>query len=561
MLMKLNTRSLFIKIFLWFWLVTALTGVILFVVAISGDTARNRNVQQQRAEERRRQMAETLSFYGETAVKLLFLEGPPAITAYSDQLAHTVGIKSYFFLQPNQPLPNERVPDVVIELAQRSRLSGKTEYATRRDEFVLAQPLLNSTGNLYVVVGKTRLDPGVSAAPESKRPSPEAEEACRGKVAGDDCSFDTLNHLMSGKCQTRVDTPVACIPGKSLPDGLFSQPAVDTAAAKSHPSILFGSRFVTRAVSHLDQYSRNLGKILVIIFFVGGAACYLLTWHLTAPLRRLQQVAQKLASGDLSVRVDSDLKHRGDEIAELGGDLNRMAEQLESMFNSQQRLMCDISHELRSPLTRLSVALDLARKTAGSDATSSLDRIERESNRLNELIGQLLTLSKLENEKVYECAAVVDLTALLSEIARDADFEVHGINRRVQLTSCPSVTIHGNRELLRQAFENVVRNALRYTVDGSNVELSLNREGESQGNRVVVEVRDHGSGVPDKELTNIFRPFYRVSDGRERESGGVGIGLAITDRAVRLHGGSVQALNAQDGGLIVIIYIPLIMLK
>lgn len=127
----------------------------------------------------------------------------------------------------------------------------------------------------------------------------------------------------------------------------------------------------------------------------------------------------------------------------------------------------------------------------------------------------------------------------------------------MRLVSCPSATLKGNRELLRQAFENVVRNALRYTAEGSNVELSLGINKQSNDSRIVIDIRDHGSGVPDKELSNIFRPFYRVSDGRERESGGVGIGLAITDRAVRLHGGNVKALNAVGGGLIIKIALPL----
>ncbi|MEI6205587.1 MAG: ATP-binding protein [Desulfuromonadales bacterium] len=520
--MKLRFRSLFIKIFLWFWLVTALTGVILFVVAVIGDSARNREVQQLRVEERRRLMGETLAFYGETAIKLLSLEGSQALDAYSDQLARTVGIQPYFFMEPNRPRPNAKVPHVVMDLAKRSLLSGKAEYATERDQFVLAQPMKNASGGLYVIVGKTRLDPTQAAAPETGRPPPEVEDAPRSRREDEDRSFQAQNGATTGK-QT--------IPLKV--------------------------RFVSQAMSHLDRYSRDLGKILVIMFIVGGLACYLLTWHLTAPLRRLQLVAQQIAGGKLSARVDPNLNQRGDEIAELGGDLNRMAERIEGLINSQQRLMCDISHELRSPLTRLGVALDLARKSAGSAATGSLDRIERESNRLNELIGQLLTLTKLENDNACKPGEEVDLAALLAEIARDVDFEVKGGSRRVDVVTCTPVNLTGNRELLRQAFENVVRNAIRYTADNSNVELALSVPELSLGSRVVVEVRDHGCGVPEKDLLNIFRPFYRVSDGRERESGGIGIGLAITERAVRLHGGSIQALNAEAGGLIVRIELPL----
>lgn len=500
MRMELKPRSLFVKIFLWFWLVAALTGVTLFVVAVLVDSARTRDVQRDRGEERRRQMAQMLTFYGETAAKLAALEGPQALDAYSDQLAQTVGIHPYFFLQPDRPRPGRGVPPEILELARRAAQSGKLEFGTRRDEFMLAQPLPNPTGGLSIVVGRTQLDPTGGAYPAPRKGPP---------------------------------APPAASPA-STETGLLAQVA-----------------------GHLDRYSRDLGTYLAITFLIGGAACYLLTWHLTAPLRRLRAVAQRLAEGDLSARVGRDLRRRGDEIAALGHDIDRMAARIEELIQSQQRLLRDISHELRSPLARLNVALELARQSSGPEPAAFLDRIECEWNRLNELIGQLLTLTRLEGGDPPADREEVDLAVLLTAIARDAEFEAARSQRRVDVGACAPSRITGSKELLRRAMENVVRNAIRYTQAGTAVELSLRTDGPPGDRRAVVEVRDHGSGVPEEDLPKIFLPFYRVSDGRERESGGVGVGLAISDRAVRLHGGTIHASNAAGGGLCVRIELPL----
>jgi two-component system sensor histidine kinase CpxA len=230
----------------------------------------------------------------------------------------------------------------------------------------------------------------------------------------------------------------------------------------------------------------------------------------------------------------------------LGQDFNSMAERLESMVRAQQRLLGDISHELRSPLARLGVALGLARQRSGPEANGALDRIERESDNLNEMISQLLTLTRLESGTDGRKRTNIDLAALVKEVADDADFEARSINRAVQVVSSERCSIKGVEELLRSAVENVVRNALRYTPEGTAVEVALRR----QNGNAVISVRDRGNGVPEESLEKIFRPFYRTEDARDRQSGGgTGLGLAITERAVRMHGGSVQAANVAGGGL------------
>jgi signal transduction histidine kinase len=297
----------------------------------------------------------------------------------------------------------------------------------------------------------------------------------------------------------------------------------------------------------------DLGVQALIFLVVGGGICYLLAWRLTAPVRRLRQAVQQLANGDLTARTGITRGQRGDEISELGGDFDRMAERIESLLLSQKQLVRDISHELRSPLARLQVALGLARRKASADAEQALNRIEQEAERLNGMIGELLTLSLLENGSALTQAEPVDLRELLDEVVQDADFEAAESNRRVLMFAKAGPPVSGNRELLRRAVENVIRNGVRYTDEGTTVEVLLDQD---QQNHVVIRVRDHGPGVPEAMLEAIFQPFCRVEEARDRQSGGTGIGLAITARTVALHGGMVTAGNRPEGGLEVLIRLP-----
>jgi two-component system sensor histidine kinase CpxA len=263
-----------------------------------------------------------------------------------------------------------------------------------------------------------------------------------------------------------------------------------------------------------------------------------------------------LADGRLAARVDHQLLRRHDEIGYLGNDFNLMASRIESLVDAQRRLLADISHELRSPLARQGVALGLARRRAGPEATTALDRIEREAARLNELIGQLLTLSLVESGAGVLEKVRIDLAALMREIVDDADFEARSRDRSVRITSSIDVTIEGVPSLVRSAVENVLRNGVRYTGAGTEVEVSLSSELSGTQPYVLIAVRDHGKGVPDEEIDEIFRPFYRIEDARDRKTGGVGLGLSIAARAIHLHAGTIRAANAPDGGLVVEIRLP-----
>jgi two-component system sensor histidine kinase CpxA len=249
------------------------------------------------------------------------------------------------------------------------------------------------------------------------------------------------------------------------------------------------------------------------------------------------------------------VQRRRDELGELAQDFDFMAERVESLVSAQQRLLQDVSHELRSPLARLSVALELALRDAGPAAAPALGRVGREAERLNELIGQLLTLVRLEGGAAPQQVRI-ELSQLVAEIADDADFEATAHDRRVRVAGCDVCEVVGVPELLRSAIENVLRNAVQHTAAGSAVDVTLRRQISGAAPIATLEVRDHGPGVPEEALDAIFKPFYRVSDARERSSGGVGLGLAITARAIHLHGGVLRARNAPDGGLIVQIDLP-----
>lgn len=300
----------------------------------------------------------------------------------------------------------------------------------------------------------------------------------------------------------------------------------------------------------------GLGLLLAVL--CSGIVSYVLARSLTAPVVRLRAATRKLASGDLTARAGGAGSRRKDELAELVRDFDSMAERLENLVNAQSHLLNDISHELRSPLARLNVALGLARQRTGPEAQSALERIDLEAARLNELIGRLLTIARLEGGEEAMQKFPIALAELIDEVAKDADYEARARNCRVEVTVVDDCMIMGDPTLLHSAFENVMRNATRYTRPGTAVEVRLERGAGARGPSAIVRVLDCGPGVPEDALDKLFRPFYRIDDARGRQTGGVGLGLAITSRAVRLHGGSVRAANRAEGGLIIEIRLPLV---
>jgi two-component system, OmpR family, sensor histidine kinase CpxA len=300
---------------------------------------------------------------------------------------------------------------------------------------------------------------------------------------------------------------------------------------------------------------------LLISVIVSGVVTFGLALYLTRPITMLRSAARKLAGGDLAARAGMqdkkadgiDLPPKRDELSGLVHDFNHMADRLESLVAAQRLLLRDVSHELRSPLARLSVALELAREEAQPEMENHLARIEREAQLLNKLIGQLLSLSKMESAQLISDVEVIPMKPLLTRLLTDAEYEAQSRHCSVKLTSADNCEVEGNEELLYRALENIVRNAITYTAEGTAVEVSLSNDGP---NEVVVRVTDRGAGVSEDKLKDIFQPFYRLDHARQRSTGGSGVGLAIADRAIRLHRGQLSASNRAEGGLLVEIRLP-----
>ena len=450
--MKIPLRSLYLKIFIWFWLAMILVNVALFAaVAVTRPTPTGRSWRD-------------LTLVGPNAQKAaeVFEQGGSTLLAATlQETEKSSGVNATFFDENGQELSGRLAPAGASELIAKAAKSGEIEFNFAGRNTLVARPVVGPNGQRY--------------------------------------------------------TYIAHIPRTPYQMSLQTQ-----------------------------------GLRLLVVLLTGGIFCYWLARYLTTPLLKLRATTNELSEGNLGARVGNKLAKRRDEVGQLGRDFNLMAERLESMVKAQQRLLGDISHELRSPLARLGVALGLARQRSGPAANGALDRIERESDNLNEMISQLLALTRLESGTDGRRKTDVDLAELVREVTDDADFEARGINRTVRVLSSAKCSINGVEELLRSAVENVVRNAVRFAPEGTAVEVSLRRQNGAGDNFAIITVRDRGNGVPEEALEKIFRPFYRTEDARDRQSGGgTGLGLAITERAVRLHGGTVTASNAPDGGLTV----------
>jgi two-component system sensor histidine kinase CpxA len=456
--MKIRIRSLFLKIFLWFWATVIVTGIAL---VLTWRILQPKNVPSQS----QTSLADTAWASGVSIVNELEEHGRPAAWAYIGQF------------------------------------NGKTHLKTC---------LFDASGGVIAGSHCAIFDDIGSRA-----------------VASDIPTFNTKHNFLRVAVKVR---------GKSGREYVYAVEAAD------HPGPPPG-------VTHLGIVLRECVALLV-----SGFICYLLTRYLTAPILRLREASQHLAAGDLSTRAAAGMERRRDELGSLVSDFNTMAARIEELVSRQRQLIYDISHELRSPLARLNVALDLAQQRKGNDP--AFDHMEQDIECLNDMIGRLLTVAKLDASATPVPMAQVDLTELVSQIVRSADFELQERDGAVRLSSQGQYFVHGNAELLHSAIENVIRNAIRYTGPGNSVEVQLESTSAAEPALVRILVRDYGQGVPESELVNIFQPFYRVADDRNRQSGGTGLGLAIADRVVRIHGGTIKAQNATPHGLQVEILLP-----
>ncbi len=291
---------------------------------------------------------------------------------------------------------------------------------------------------------------------------------------------------------------------------------------------------------------------LLVALVVSLLVSMMLAGYLTLPIKRLSLASRQLASGNLQHRVVPELGKRRDELTDLAGDFDHMADQLQRLLDSNRQLLSDVSHELRSPLARIQVAIDRIRQPGSQDKAKLVDRIERETGRLDSLIGQLLSLNRLAVSSTGFEMDILELDLLLEELIEDARFEAAEKNCRIDTNGIERVCVHANHELIGSAIENILRNAIRHTPQGSSIVVNMSVAAEN----IFISIADSGPGVPAPMLEHIFEPFVRVDKARDRKRGGHGLGLAISNRAIHAHGGSVRAENRQQGGLDVRISLP-----
>ena len=421
-------RSLWVKIFLWFWLAMFLVGGVLVISVMltrpdhpPGPTKRGPF-----GPRRPGFTADTLRRSARVSARMLRRGQSDELRRHLDRLERDTGIQANLFDAQGREVSGRPIPEGAMELARQAYESRQAEFRDIDGALLIAQSIFPPRGGGLTIVGQV---PAFRSRP-------------------------------------------------------FMEP--------------------------MDLLLRFLAVLLT-----GGAVCFWLSRYLTTPLTRLQRASRELAGGDLGTRVGPVLEKRADEFSDLARDFDLMAERIEALVNSQQRLLQDISHELRSPLTRLNVSLELAKKQSGEDASASLDRIEREAERMNQLISQLLSLTRLESDAEYIARQSVDLDALLGEVSADADFEAQSRNRNVRVEQSQGCTVGGSPELLRSAVENVIRNAVRYTAEETEVEVALLLQDTRWA---FIVVKDCGPGVPEEALPQLFRPFYRVEDARRTVS-------------------------------------------
>lgn len=495
-------RSLFFKIFLCFWLSHLLAVMLVYIIMSA------REAQMPEPPRRGRFVAlpsRTIALHARNAASIYErgasgeTKNKGALDNYLQRLQSKAGVRAALFDASNARVSSRDLTPEASALVARAARSGEVEFMPARSGLLAARRVQTTGGESFVFVAE--------------------------------------------------------MPRMEGPPRFGGRPPLGAPPSGRGGPLFEGGRMGRREAYTIARY--------LAVFVAAGVVAYGLALYLTAPTVKLRQATRQLAGGDLSTRVGAKMGRRRDELADLGRDFDSMAERIEALMLTERRLLGDISHELRSPLARLQVALDLAFQTADEETRGFLERIERESGRLNNLIGQLLILTRLETAGTEAPRQRVDLTQLVNEIASDADFEARGAGRAVRVVSAESCSTTGNAELLRSAIENVVRNAVRYTREGTTVEITLrctaekNAGSDKMARHSIISVRDHGPGVPPEALQHLFRPFYRVADARDRQSGGVGLGLSITARAVRFHHGEVDARNIPEGGLLVEIRLPI----
>jgi two-component system sensor histidine kinase CpxA len=503
-------RSIFVRLLLSFFLTILLTGLISGLVMFSLSRRSVDSFRHTFQRQLQQNIARSVVLMGQAAYVMRQYQGDGAFVRYVDEIDDSM--RTQLFLRIGSALLPAR-PELdgdILDRLQRADLDHQPYIEDDGRQLIVAQRLRSSDGTAYVVIGLHRIGPppgmdGPGAPPGFNGPRP---------------------------------------PPRGLPDKPMPPPRP---AAEPERSFLW------------SLLGRDKEVRLFVFLPVAGIICYLLARTFTAPLAHLRRISRQIAAGDLTARIGTSLGKPGNEIGDLARDFDHMAERMEGLVNGQKRLLLDISHELRSPLARLNLALELAKNRFNAEEDPHLARIGRESERLNALIGQLLSLTRSEGFVINGETPQLPLDALIVEVIGDVDFETRGRGCGVEMRAVAPLVVVGSRELLRQAIENVVRNGAYYTPVNTRVQVELFSACEHGASWAVIRVCDHGPGVPEEKISQLTEPFFRVAEARERNSGGTGLGLAIAQQVVQQHGGSLHFQNNSEGaGLIVDIRLPLV---
>lgn len=297
----------------------------------------------------------------------------------------------------------------------------------------------------------------------------------------------------------------------------------------------------------------GVGMRLGVAAIISALVSLLLARYLAAPLGHLSRASRQFATGDLSVRVGAGLERRQDEFGQLARDMDEMAGRLQQLQQANQRLLRDVSHELRSPLARLRVALEIARNKDRSLVADELNRIELESERLEKLVDEVLSLLRESSGARELKLSGFDLADLLQDLVETVNYEISDGREPIALQVKSPLHMDADRELLWRVFENLLRNALIHSGDAGAIRVMAH---QTEGEQIMVSVSDSGPGIDEAQIKNIFEPFFRIDEARNRNSGGHGLGLAIAASAVRRHDGRISASNRKEGGLEVCVLLP-----
>lgn len=440
-------------------------------------------------------MDNTVSFYAQEAAAIYDRDGADSLKNYFRRLEKATGIKAYLFKEKGAEISGQAVREEIRQLASSAFQKAEPTYMRTERSGIAAKKVNSPDGHTYLFAAEFFHPQPPGFAPGAPPPMMSPAPPPPG--------------------------PHRAMPPLGPPPGGFNR----------------------------DFFIR-----LMIGLLVSGIICYLLARYLTAPIFKLGNAARQLADGNLSVRVGPTLGGRRDELSSLAEDFDGMAERIETLLTFQRNLLRDVSHELRSPLARLNVALELCRRHSSDHAQKHLDRMALETQRLNDLIGQILTYNKMNARTSELQKTKFALSGLIEEIVADANYETNSSRAVIQFNE--PVIVEGNYDLLRRAIENIIRNALCHTPAEGEVEVTSTTTITDGKTDVTIAVRDHGRGVPEETLPLIFKPFYKIADGGEQNTG-AGLGLAISEAAVRLHNGAIRAKNAEDHGLIMEIVLPI----